>query len=189
MLKYLLLGSALFSAQSFASWQLDQKHSNVSFVSVKQTHIAEVHHFKKIAGSLSKQGELEINIDLASVETMIPIRNERMQTMLFNVADHPHAKITANVSKSLSNLVMGPQTITGVNAALTLHGQTQEITLDLLVTKNADGLVVTPVNVVVLDATQFGFSAGIEALTKIAGLKTISTSVPITFNLVFDEQN
>ncbi|WP_462153298.1 hypothetical protein [Pseudoalteromonas piscicida] len=58
-----------------------------------------------------------------------------------------------------------------------------------MITKSANGLVVTPVNAFILDSKQFGLDKGIEALREIAGLKTIATSVPVSFNLVFDEQN
>ncbi|MEJ6474938.1 YceI family protein [Pseudoalteromonas piscicida] len=189
MLKYLLLGSALISSQAFAAWQFNQQQSDISFVSVKQSSVAEVHHFKAIDGALSGQGELEINIDLASVETMIPIRNERMKKMLFHVAQHPQAKINADVSEILAKLKPGTQKIHDVTATLTLHGQIQKINLDLLVTKSATGLVVTPISAFILDAKQFGLDTGIEALREIAGLKSIATSVPVSFNLVFDEQN
>ncbi|MCG9757876.1 MULTISPECIES: YceI family protein [Pseudoalteromonas] len=189
MLKYLLLGSALISSQAFAAWQFNQQQSDVSFVSVKQTSVAEVHHFKTIDSTLSAKGELEVNIDLASVETMIPIRNERMQKMLFNVAQHPKAKVNADVSEVLAKLKVGTQKINDVTATLTLHGQIQKISLDLLITKSANGLVVTPVHAFILDSKQFGLDKGIEALREIAGLKTIATSVPVSFNLVFDEQN
>ena len=70
---------------SFAEWTLSPD-SSVKFLSTKNTNITEVHEFTQVSGSVSDQGSAKIAIDLSSVETGIEIRNERMQSMLFNVS-------------------------------------------------------------------------------------------------------
>ena len=189
MLKPFLVASALFCSQAFAAWQLDPQLSDVSFVSVKQSSVAEVHHFTGLDGTISEQGQLQLQIDLSSVESMIPIRNERMRKMLFNVTQYPSATVTADVSTQLAKLPTGTTKVSDVSANLSLHGQIEQLSLDLLVTKGADSLVVTPVKAVIINAPAFGLGKGIEALREIAGLKSIATSVPVSFNLVFNGQD
>ena len=80
-----LLASAAFalSAAASAQWSLDLDNSQLSFVTVKAEHIAEVHSFSRLEGQIDAAGNARISIDLSSVETGIAIRNERMQSMLF----------------------------------------------------------------------------------------------------------
>ncbi|WP_440054413.1 YceI family protein [Pseudoalteromonas sp. T1lg65] len=186
MFKQFLIGCALFSAQAFAGWQFSPAQSDLSFVSIKKNTIAEVHHFKRFDAQLSESGELAVTIDLASVETMIPIRNERMRDMLFNVAKFPTAVVKAEVAKTLQALKFGTQQVNSVSATLTLNGETQPLSLDLQITKSKQGLHIVPIRAVIVNANQFGLGDGIEALRKIAGLDSIATSVPVNFQLVFD---
>ena len=65
-------------------WKVDPTGSHLGFGSVKNDLIAENHSFKEISGTVSDEGLAQIEVTLASVETLIPIRNERMQKMLFN---------------------------------------------------------------------------------------------------------
>jgi hypothetical protein len=38
---------------------------------------------------------------------------------------------------------------------------------------------------IILQAEEFNLDAGVEALRQVAGLKSISTAVPVTLNLLF----
>lgn len=187
MLKPLLFSVLGLSAQFAQAWQLDATHSDVSFTSIKAGSVAENHHFKQLTGSINKAGELDLRLDLSSIESLIPIRNERMQKMLFNVAKFPEAKITANVSQHLKALKPGAQIIRKVPVTLALHGQVATLNVDLVVNKGAQQLQVTPLRAVLINSRDFGLDVGIEALRKVAGLNTIATAVPVTFNLVFSE--
>ena len=83
-----LTGLALtFAAPAFAeSWTLDGEASKVAFGSVKKDTIGEVHHFKSVSGSVDDAGKVTVEIDVASVETWIDIRNERFQKFVFDAA-------------------------------------------------------------------------------------------------------
>ncbi|MCF6436584.1 YceI family protein [Pseudoalteromonas sp. MMG022] len=188
MLKSVLLCASLLSTQVFAAWQLDNSQSDLSITSIKKNAIAENHYFKELEGTLSDDGKLELSIDLKTIESMIPIRNQRMQEMLFNVSSFPKANITADLSKFYKTLNNGIQVIKSVPVELSLHGQQQILTLDLVVNKHNQQLHVTPQRAVLIKASDFNMVAGIEALRKVAGLDSIATTVPVTFSLVFNEQ-
>ena len=91
----------LVSGLAHAEWQLDGAASSVHFVSIKNEAIAESHHFNKLDGSISDAGEATLNIDLASVETGIEIRDQRMREMLFEVAQFPRANISMQMDAAL----------------------------------------------------------------------------------------
>ena len=71
---------------------------------------------------------------------------------------------------------------------LNLHGQKQQLMLDLAVVQTARQLIVSPIKSVLVNAAEYKLEQGIEALRKIAGLDSIAQSVPVTFNLVFNQQ-
>ena len=62
-----------------AAWQLSADESSLTFVTTKATHVAEVHSFKSLTGSVDEQGRVAVSVALASVDTLIPIRDERMR--------------------------------------------------------------------------------------------------------------
>lgn len=186
MLKPLLLSLSLLSTQAFAAWQLNSDVSDLSFTSIKQNAVAENHHFTRLNAQLDEKGKLAMDIDLASIESLIPIRNQRMQDMLFSVKSFPKATLRADLSTQLKALKSGVQVVKGVPVSLTLHGQTKRLSLDLVVNKHAKQLHVSPLRPVLVRAEDYKMAQGVEALRKIAGLAHIATSVPVTFNLVFN---
>ncbi len=188
MLKPLLLSLSLLSTQAFAAWQLDSDASQLSFTSIKKNSIAENHHFEQLSAQID-DNQLSMVIELASVESLIPIRNERMQKMLFNVAQFPKAVIEADLAPYLGSLRLGHQVLKSVPVTLNLHGQKQQLMLDLTVVQTARQLIVSPTKAVLVNATDYKLEQGIEALRKIAGLDSIAQSVPVTFNLVFNQQD
>ena len=103
-----LLLTMAIAAAAQADWQLDNNQSHLTFVTIKATHIAEVHRFTQLQGSLNPAGQADIEIALASLETNIPIRNERMQQMLFDTDLFPSASITATFdAEMLAGLTAG----------------------------------------------------------------------------------
>lgn len=173
---------------SFAEWTLSPD-SSVKFLSTKNTNITEVHEFTQVSGSVSDKGNAEISIDLTSVETGIGIRNERMQSMLFNVSDYATATVSADLPETMMLALKNGETATSVlPLTLELHGEKKEIEADVLATAAADGhVVVTTQSPVLVNAGDFKLAKGVEALREVAGLDRISTTVPVTFTLLFTE--
>jgi|TARA_R100000005_G_scaffold91075_1_gene63084 polyisoprenoid-binding protein YceI len=179
----MLLGSALAQAQ----WELDNSRSSLDFLSIKNDAIAESHHFTSLVGFVSAEGQVQVGVDLDSVETLIPIRNERMRELLFKTAQFPAANIAANVSPEVLAIVTdGGVVSTDIEVLLTLHGTEAKLSVPVLVTGTEGGLLrVLSARPVVVNAETFGLADGVRALQSVAGLNAISTAVPVTFNLVF----
>ncbi|PJA31516.1 MAG: YceI family protein [Zetaproteobacteria bacterium CG_4_9_14_3_um_filter_53_7] len=186
MKKLCMLLLMLLPATAWAgSWTLDAGNSDINFVSVKKDTVAEVHHFTALSGS-AKDGSASVVIDLASVESGIAIRNERMKSMLFDVAQFATATITADISAvETSKLKVGEMVTATVPVSLDLHGFKQELKADVTVIALNDGLLVTSRSPVIVKAADFGLVAGIEALRDAAKLPSIAQSVPVSFHLRF----
>jgi len=183
-----LLAAASLSLPATADWVLSPD-SSVRFTSTKNTDKTEVHEFTTIDGSVSATGEAEITIGLDSVETGIPIRNERMTTMLFNTARYTTATISSNLPETLMTSVKNGETlISTIPLTVSLHGKQQTMEAEVLATQASDGhvLVISRAPILV-KAESFGLAAGIESLREIAGLERISQTVPVNFTLLFTE--
>ena len=186
---YALLALALvtaFSGRAFAAWDLDNERSAVQFMSVKNASIAELHHFKTIAGGISDDGDAQVVIDLDSVETLIPIRNERLRKLLFDTLRFPAATISANVPEGLASLAAGESRDVDLEVSVDLHGIIAPVMAKAQVTRLADGSLRVALNEpLLIQASDFGLEDGIGALREVAGLASISTAVPVTATLVF----
>ena len=179
------VGLILSSVSAQAAWQLVNESSQLNFISVKASHIAETHTFDLLSGSIADSGEAQLNIDLASVATGIDIRNERMQSMLFNVISFPQANIITELDLSEFTSLAAP-VVKPITAELRLVGQSTQVQGDVLVVPVDDNTVsVTTVAPIVVNANGLELVPGIEALREVAGLPSISYSVPVTFSLTF----
>ncbi len=173
---------------ALAQWSLDNDASTVSFVTVKAEHVAEVHTFDSVTGSLSSDGDFILNIELASVNTMIPIRNERMQSMLFHTGMFPRATISGEVDISvLGALAAGESMAMTVPITVDLHGATQNYDAEIMATRTASGVVANSVKPIIVTADAHGLVDGVEALREVAGLPSISRAVPVSFTVVFTD--
>lgn len=112
-------------------WQIDPTHSSVSF-SIKHMMIAKVHGgFEKLSGTLSydaanpSAAQVDVSIDASSINTREPQRDAHLKSAdFFDVEKFP--QITFK-SKS----VAGSAGDLKVKGDLTIHGVTQEVTLDV----------------------------------------------------------
>lgn len=184
-----LLASLSLQLQA-ANWSLSSDKSSLHFVSIKKGSIGEVHHFKKLEGDINPAGQAEIKIALSSVETNIPIRNDRMQKMLFNTDKYSNALISVKTDINRVNaLAIGGQYTQKVTAKLTLVGITKSVSAEVRITKlSSNRFSVNTVSPVLLNASEFDLVGGIQALQKIAGLPSIATSVPVTFSFLFENE-
>lgn len=177
---------ASFFAQ--ASHSLNADASSLHFMSTKNEHITEQHTFKTIAGDIDNHGALSIDIDLSSVETIIPIRNERMRKMLFDVAQFPDAKFTAQLDKSLLSLKPGEEKVVQVAGTLSLKDKAQNVSTELSIVGLQGGAIkANTIKPILLNTQSLGVQDGIDALQAIAHLKSISKTVPVTFSVLFEQ--
>ncbi len=188
MVTMLLAFMVVLPAQ--AEWMLDSNNSSLKFVSTKNNSVSEVHHFSSMTGTISDDGKATVIIDLSSVETNIPIRNERMQSMLFNVAEFAKATITTVVDMSqLDNSQIGGIYSSVNDLTIDLHGiqKTYPVKLTVMrLTENKIAIVSTAP--IIVQAADFGLDSGIEKLREVAGLPSIATSVPVMFVMVYNQK-
>lgn len=173
------------SIHVLAGWVLDPVGSYVGFASVKNDIIAENHSFTQISGTIEDSGDANIAVALASVETLIPIRNERMQAMLFEVAQYPYVTVTADLDlNEFTSLGPGESRTDTILLGVNLHGTDLSKNVLVKVTRSSDtSYEVTSLGPIVIHASQFALSDGVESLRKIAGLQSIDLMVPVTFDL------
>ncbi len=175
-----------FAGPALADWNLDAQRSTVQFMSVKNASVAELHHFKTLGGGISDAGVARVEINLDSVETLVPIRNERMREMLFETVRFPAATLVADVPSGLDQLAAGESRDLELSVMVDLHGTRTPVKASARATRLADGgLRVSLAQPLIIRAADFGLEAGVEMLREVVGLQNISTAVPVLATLVF----
>lgn len=171
----------------WAQWELDGSRSRLNFISIKSISVAEIHSFTELVGYIGSDGKVQLAIDLNSVETLVPVRNERMRELLFDTASFPTANISAMVDPALIAAAGQRGTVTTeLGVTLSLHGIEQNLAIPLVVIGEGDGLLqVFTSEPVLLNVADFGLADGIVALQELAGLQSISTTTLVTLHLVF----
>lgn len=184
---FTLFFAILHSTLTLADWRLDNEASDVYLLTTKNIHATEVSHFRTLSGKLEDSGNATLNIDLASIESQIPIRNERMSKFLFNVSKFPKAEITVKVDKqALKSLKSGDVKTTTVDADVKIHGKSQSMQAQMVISKDRKGAIIaTSSQPLLINAIDFSLEAGVDKLKEIAKLANISYTVPVTFKLVY----
>lgn len=181
----LLLAAAALPAQ--ANWYLDGESSRLSFVSTKNAHISEVQRFLVLHGKVDPKGVAEVEVELESINSGIPLRDERMRKELFEIDKFPEALITTQIDlRPINDLAPGAQLELRLPLTVNLHGQQHTYNTELLATRLDDRrFQVVTLEPVVINAEDFDLAPGLEALRKLAGLSAISLSVPVGAVLIF----
>ena len=181
-----LLGVA---PSAFADWTLLNDQSSLHYVSIKSTDIAEINSFNKLSGTVTDQGVVSFDVHLASVDTGVAIRDERMQEMFFEVTQFAQASVSGDVDLArVTALGVGETYSDTIQLQLSLHGVTQDVSSHVQVTKlNAGKVLLTSLEPVILNAAHYKLAQGVEALREIAGLPAVSPLVPVTYSLVFQQ--
>lgn len=181
--------AGLICNSAIADWQLDNESSQLNFLSTKKSQITELHKFNTLSGSISELGKVSVEIDLSSVDTKIPVRDDRMQQYLFEVEKFATATISAQLEPSfLQSMDLGSSHNLSLNAELDLHGQTQSLPIEVTVFKDKSGKVsAISRQPVIINAADFELVKGINKLQELAGLPSITHVVPVTFSLTFSQ--
>ncbi len=173
------------TAASQAAWQVSDS-STVGYLSLKNNAIAEYNYFSGVSGVLSEEGKLSLNIALDTVETQVPIRNQRMRDLFFKVADYPQATVSATLSPDdIASLGAGSVIDRTIPVTLALHGQSAELSATVRAQMSDGHLYVTTLRPLLLSTANFGLEEGVATLQEIAGLQAIARVIPITVDLHF----
>ena len=186
------LAGALAAAGTIATadgaWTLDGDASRIAFGSIKKDIIGEVHSFDEISGQVAEDGAVSIDIALASVETLIDIRNERMIVHVFK--NTPKATINAEIDMAdVNDLPVGESTLIDTTGTIALVGEQLEVYTELFVTRLTETRVMVTTNdMIMLTTADLNLTAGIDKLMALADLPGITRVSPITLRLMFDAQ-
>ncbi|MBV7568430.1 YceI family protein [Pseudomonas sp. PDM27] len=184
-LVFLLLTGAALSAR--ADWYLDGESSRLSFVSTKNANVSEVQRFLVLHGKVDPQGLAQVEVELESINSGVPLRDERMRKELFQVERFPDALITTKIDlRPINDLAPGAQLELRLPLTVDLHGKQHEYNAQLLATRLDDRrFQVVTLEPLVINAEDFDLAPGLETLRKMAGLSAISLSVPVGAVLIF----
>lgn len=181
-----LLLSLLSVASAADNWVLDNTLSSITFVSIKKETIIETHRFNKFSGYIDSTGIANVVIDTNSVDTAIPIRDERLRTFLFESASFPTIKIKTNTEGVLKTLKPNTEEKRTISAFLTLHGIKKQITFDVMIKQSQqDKINITSTSPIIINAHDYKLDSGIAKLSELVGGIAIKVSVPVNFNLAF----
>ena len=182
-----LLLMACASVPAHANWYLDGESSRLSFISTKNANISEVQRFLVLHGKVDPKGMAQVQVDLDSVNSGIPLRDERMRKDLFEIKTFPQALISAQINlQPINDLAPGAQLELRLPLTVKLHGKEQSYNAELLATRLDDRrFQVVTLEPLVLNAEDFDLAPGLNALRKTAGLSAISLSVSVGAVLIF----
>lgn len=187
-----LIAASLLLAASAANadWQLDAAASSLYYVTSKASAVSEVNSFATLAGAIDAQGNATLGIDLASVQTAIEIRDQRMREIVFQTTQFPQATVSLQVdTAALDAMAAGSSMTANYTASVELHGVSQELALDLSIIKlDADNIQVQNARPLIVAAGSFGLAEAVEQLREIAGLPAINPNVVVDFTLVYHQQ-
>ncbi|MEM9697296.1 MAG: YceI family protein [Pseudomonadota bacterium] len=191
MFKFKMLASAaaIITSASLAfadTWTLNGEASHLAFGSIKKESFGEVHSFSGLSGSVSPDGKVMLEIDLATLDTQIEIRDERMKKHVFN--NTPKATVMAEIEmENVSELAVGDSTVVDAYGTVALAGNETEVFTEMFVMRlNEEQVLVTTNGMIMLNLEDFGLTKGIDMLMQIAELPSITRASPVTMRLIFD---
>lgn len=185
----LLLGASVFASASASPWQLDAKHSSISYLSSKQAGdapvVVERNHFKAFQISSVTDEAMDVEIDLASINTGIEVRDGRLKEHLFKVKDTPKAIVRVPTAPVLLK-ALKPGDLMDWDGQVELQIGEQSSVLDAQLSvvglKDGGALVVTSQPILV-SAENFGWLPALNKLQTLAGLSSIGETVPVSVRL------
>lgn len=187
--KYLIIPCMLTSTLALAAWDLDNSKSALYFTSTKNHTIEEKSQFTQLAGHIDDNGQAKLTVSLNSVDTRVPIRDERMREILFQTLSFPQGVFTVNIDPAQMSALSDnqPHNIT-VDGTLDLHGVQHEIKTNIIAQELSDNtLQIKNAEPIVLNVNDYDMTAGVEELRTLAALQSIAPTVPINFTLVFNK--
>ena len=182
----LALSSSLVSA---ANWQLDNSQSALHFVSVKNDVVAETHQFKQLTGNWDGS-KVSISIPVSSLDTLIPIRNERIWQYVLQAEQFAAITVSAELKQdAVAKLAVRDSMLLELPLNVTIATETVALNAKLRITKlSANTLQAVTEAPLMLNTGSFKLTDGVAKLQELAGLKSIDALVPVSFTVRFNQQ-
>ncbi len=171
VLAFLLVAGAAQAAQ----WEVDVPHSSIGF---KVSHLvisSTTGKFEKFTGAIEfdgqnvKSGSVEMQIDVASVNTANTDRDDHLRSSdFFDVANHP------NITFVSTKIVKGEGDKFQIVGDMTIRGNTKEVTFDCVFKGSAEFMGMTKAGFsahAVINRQDFGvsFSKALETGGLVVG--------------------
>mgnify|MGYP000265304925 CR=1 FL=1 len=171
-----------------ANWQLDNSQSSLHFVSVKNDTVAEVHQFKQLSGNWDG-AKVNISIAADSLDTQIPIRNERIWQYVLKSSDYAAITVRAELNEqNIKTLSVGGSTVQEIPLNVTISGTTATVNSKVRITRlSSTALQANTEAPLMLSTSSFKLTDGVAKLQELAGLKRIDPIVPVSFSVRFTQ--
>lgn len=168
-------------------WKLDAEASELQFLSVKKSSIAENSGFATLSGVISPDGVAEVRVQMDSVDTKIDLRNVRMRFLFFETFNYPEAVIAAQLpADSLVDLHQTRHKIIDLPYRLGLHGIEKEGVAQVAITLvDNDRVAVANTTPIAIALTDFNLEEGRAKLEEAAGVDILPFGF-VSFGFVFD---
>ena len=183
----LLMTGSVF-AGGHAKWTAVEDQSRIAFGSIKKDTVGEVHHFEGITGTVGEDGKLTLAVDLASVETNIDIRNERMLEHVFQ-GGKAKAMVSGEIDlDEVKDLKPGDTSIIDFEGVLAFAGVNVDVEAEMLVARLAENRVlVSTADFIMVSTEDLGIDPGVNKLMELAKLPGITRVTPVAVRVVFEK--
>ena len=132
--------AACMSLPAQADWYLDNESSRLSFISTKAGNLSEVHRFLTLHGRIDAKGAARLRVEMESVSTGIPVRDERLRSLLFSTKEFPDAHIMAQLNLApITDLAPGAQLEISLPVQVEIRGRKHAYMAELLATSDGVG--------------------------------------------------
>ena len=170
-----------------ADWQLNRERSSISYLSSKQATVEtplmfESNLFREFSGTIDGT-QVELVVELDSLDTKVPIRDERVAEHVFLSKQYPQAIVSATVD-DIEQLNYERKQI---SATLTMRGQSRDLQAEVIIERSdPKTLRIQTTTPVLVDANAYGMLDGFATLKQLVGLMQIPTTIPVSLHLVFE---
>jgi len=160
-------------------WNLDGDASELRFLSVKKSKVAETSSFATLSGRITEDGQAQVRVLLDSVDTKVDLRNVRMRFLFFETFRYPEAVITTQLSADqLTDLHITRRKEIELPYTLTLRGLTLERTADVAVTLiDNDRVVVSSITPIAYTLEELNLEEGRAKLETLGATCDGSTCI------------
>ncbi|WP_318516590.1 YceI family protein [Photobacterium leiognathi] len=185
----LLISLFAFSSSAYSSslFNVDESLSTVSFASIKLQYVVEPAVINKVTGNIDENGDFIFNLPLSELNTGIPIRNERLNTLFFDSKSFPQIQVKGKVDMDIlkaDKAILQKK----IPFSVEIFGTKNSVKALVNIVKVGDNIAISSAKPVIISASNYLIPA--THLTKLAetvGGIAISNTVPVSFSLVLNK--